>query len=125
MNQKNQSPEAVIQDGLERGKEKAKACIGELKSQIASQPLKAAGVAVGIGYIARSLPVLAVTASTAKAGLRILPSAIFALGAWKAWSMLQRARTEEDQGPPRWKSKPDPGLTAHAPGQAAGFGTAP
>ena len=94
MSTTTQSPELAIEQKLDQGRAKARACLAELKEQISDQPLKAVGVAVGIGYLARSLPLVAVTAATAKTGLRALPSALFALGAWKAWTLANRCRAD-------------------------------
>lgn len=82
-------PDEWVEEKIIEGKARAQECREELENSIVRHPLGAVALGFGAGYLARSLPLPRVIATTVRIGLAFAPHVLLGLGAVRAWKFLR------------------------------------
>jgi hypothetical protein len=82
-------PNDWLEDKLAAGSLELRRKRDELRAAIEARPLCAVAAGIGFGYLARTLPLVTITASLARLSLGFLPHALLVIGAKRAWDLLQ------------------------------------
>jgi len=85
----NIHPDEWVEDKLSTGKQRASEFRDELESMIEQHPLRSVAIGAAAGYLARSLPVARVLGASVRLTLPLVPYALLAIGAARAWEFFQ------------------------------------
>lgn len=92
-----EQPEKWLEEKAHEGSERVRSCCDDLKQAAIDNPLAAVGIAFGVGYVARSLPVFRTLAFGLRSSLQLLPYGLAIVGAARAYEALREK--DRDRSP--------------------------
>jgi demethoxyubiquinone hydroxylase (CLK1/Coq7/Cat5 family) len=85
-------PDEWVEEKVVTGKQRLLEARDEIESAVVAHPLRAVAIGFGIGYVSRSLPLVRGAVSAVRLVLPLVPYALLAVGAARAWEILSSER---------------------------------
>lgn len=89
-----EQPEKWLEEKAHEGSDKVRSCCDDLKQAAMENPLAAVGVAFGVGYVARSLPLFRTAIFGVRSSLSLLPYGLALVGAARAYELYREKNGE-------------------------------
>ena len=87
-------PEKWIEEKAGEGAQKMRSHCEDLKTATKENPIQAIGIAFGVGYVARSLPLFRTAGVTLKGAMSLAPYVLAIIGAARAYEAIRDERAE-------------------------------
>lgn len=85
-------PDEWVEDKVVTGKQRLLEARNEIENAVVEHPLRSVGIGFGIGYLARSLPIGRVLVGVVRLAAPVVPYALLAVGAARAYEILRSDR---------------------------------
>lgn len=81
-----------VEEKVVTGKQRLQEARDEIENAVVKHPLRAVAIGFGIGYVSRSLPLVRGAVGAVRLVLPLVPYALLAVGAARAWEILRSER---------------------------------
>lgn len=101
-------PDEWVEEKVVTGKQRLQEARDEISTAVVNNPLRSVAIGFGIGYLARSLPLVRGAVGVVRMVVPLVPFALLAVGAARAWEILRPDRDFNPALPFRGARPPGP-----------------